>query len=543
LYLNQNHGNNPYLCHNNPDMIQNIEITLFPDRIADTSYTESLIRQKLKVTPGRIKDIILTKRSIDARGRRPVFVLRYDVYIDDKYLPPQPVSSKYQHVASCPPVLIAGAGPAGYFAALECLLSGLKPIVLDRGKDVRERRKDLRAIQQFGIVNPDSNYCFGEGGAGTYSDGKLYTRSHKRGKIDKVLRQLVEHGAKKDILVDAHPHIGSNKLPGIIQAIRETIEQHGGEVLFGKKITDIFTHDNKIQGVVCEDGSRYEADALILATGHSARDIFYLLDRKGWTLEAKDFALGLRIEHPQKMVDKVQYHQEEREENLPAASYAVVAQVEDKGVFSFCMCPGGLVVPAATSPGEIVVNGMSLSRRDSPFANSGFVTSINVEELEAHGYRGKFGALQFQQEVEQKMFAFGDGSQKAPAQRVRDFVQGKVSAELNPSSYIPGLISAPLHELLPEFVYQRLRQGLIEIDKKMKGYLTNEANIIGVESRTSSPARIPRDGDTLMHPDVVGLFPCGEGAGYAGGILSAAMDGQRCALAVKQFYQVNSAAE
>lgn len=518
-------------------MIQTVEIKIFPDQLDDSQKIQEIIHKKIKVPAPRIKDIILTKRSIDARGQRPVFVLRYDVYIDEKYQAPLPVSSLYKQVSNAQPVLIAGAGPAGYFAALECLISGLKPIVLDRGKDVRERRKDLRAIQQFGTVNPDSNYCFGEGGAGTYSDGKLYTRSHKRGKIDKVLRQLVEHGAKDDILVDAHPHIGSNKLPGIIQAIRETIEQHGGEVLFGKKITDIVSENNKIRGVVCEDGSRYEADALILATGHSARDIFYLLDQKDWAMEAKDFALGLRIEHPQKMVDKVQYHQEEREENLPAASYAVVAQVEDKGVFSFCMCPGGLVVPAATAPGEIVVNGMSLSRRDSPFANSGFVTSISVEELAAHGYTGTFAALQFQQEVEQKMFAFGDGSQKAPAQRVRDFVQGEVSAELNPSSYIPGLIPAPLHELLPDFVYQRLRQGLIDIDKKMKGYLTNEANIIGVESRTSSPVRIPRDDETLMHPDVAGLFPCGEGAGYAGGILSAAMDGQRCAAAVQKFFQ------
>lgn len=518
-------------------MIQTVEIKIFPDQLDDSPKIQEIIHKKIKVPAPRVKDIILTKRSIDARGQRPVFVLRYDVYIDEKYQPPLPVSSMYKQVSDAQPVLIAGAGPAGYFAALECLILGLKPIVLDRGKDVRERRKDLRAIQQFGIVNPDSNYCFGEGGAGTYSDGKLYTRSHKRGKIDKVLRQLVEHGAKDDILIDAHPHIGSNKLPGIIQAIRETIEQHGGDVLFGKKITDIVTQDNKISGVVCEDGSRYEAESLILATGHSARDIFYLLDKKGWAMEAKDFALGLRIEHPQKMVDKVQYHQEEREENLPAASYAVVAQVEDKGVFSFCMCPGGLVVPAATAPGEIVVNGMSLSRRDSPFANSGFVTSISVEELAAHGYTGTFAALQFQQDVERKMFAFGDGSQKAPAQRVRDFVQGKVSAELNPSSYIPGLIPAPLHELLPDFVYKRLRQGLIDIDKKMKGYLTNEANIIGVESRTSSPVRIPRDDESLMHPDVEGLFPCGEGAGYAGGILSAAMDGQRCAAAVQRFFQ------
>jgi uncharacterized protein len=428
-------------------------------------------------------------------------------------------------VSEAKEVIIVGAGPAGYFAAMECIESGLKPIVLDRGKDVRERRRDLKAIQQDGVVNPDSNYCFGEGGAGTYSDGKLYTRSHKRGKIDKVLRLLVEHGANPEILIDAHPHIGSNKLPQIIASIRETIEQHGGKVLFNHKVTDFLIENNEIKGVQCGDISFY-AHQVILATGHSARDIYYLLHQKGVYMEAKPFALGLRIEHPQPYIDQVQYNQNQREDNLPAASYAVVAQVEDQGVFSFCMCPGGLVVPAATAPGEIVVNGMSLSRRDSPFANSGFVTSIELDELEKHGYSGVFASMDFQHVVEKAMFDAGDGSQKAPAQRVEDFVNGKLSPELNPTSYIPGLISAPLHKILPDFVYRRLRKGLIEINKKMKGYLTNEANIIGTESRTSAPIKIPRDAVTYEHVQIKGLYPCGEGAGYAGGIISAAMDGQ-----------------
>lgn len=512
-------------------MIKPIEIKVFPDQINDVIYLESLVRKECTKEVAKIKNIVLTRKSIDARSKRPMFLLRYDVYLEEVFTPPTPILSSFQNVSEKPSVIIVGAGPAGYFAALECLELGLKPVVLDRGKDVQERRRDLRAIQQFGTVNPDSNYCFGEGGAGTYSDGKLYTRSHKRGVVEKVLRLLVEHGANPDILIDAHPHIGSNKLPQIIAAIRETIEKHGGEVHFNHKVNDFLIENNAIKGVVCE-GAVFRAKSVILATGHSARDIYRLLHTKNIKIEAKPFALGLRIEHAQSFIDETQYHQSNREENLPASSYSVVAQIGGKGVFSFCMCPGGLVVPAATSPGEIVVNGMSLSKRDSPYANSGLVTSIELLELEKHGYTGIFAAQDFQAEVEQKMFHAGDGSQKAPAQRVEDFVNGVLSPELNPSSYIPGLFSAPLHELLPPFVYKRLKQGIVEINKKMKGYLTNQANIIGVESRTSAPIRIPRDKETYMHVEISGLFPCGEGAGYAGGILSAAMDGQNVVRAV-----------
>jgi uncharacterized FAD-dependent dehydrogenase len=512
-------------------MIKQIEIKIFPDKVHDGDYITSRIHHQLKSEKSNIKDIILVKRSIDARGKRPIYQLRYDIYIDEHFVPPAPISASFRNVFAAPEIIIVGAGPAGYFAALECIEQGLKPIVLERGKDVRERRRDLKAIQQEGIVNPDSNYCFGEGGAGTYSDGKLYTRSHKRGKIDHVLRLLVEHGANPDIQTDAHPHIGSNKLPVIIAAIRETIEKYGGKVLFDHKVTDFIIENNTIKGVKCGDSS-FKSDYVILATGHSARDIYYLLHDKGIQLEAKPFALGLRIEHSQQYIDQTQYHQEKRDENLPASSYSVVTQVEGKGVFSFCMCPGGLVVPASTAPGEIVVNGMSLSRRDSPFANSGFVTSIELDELEKHGYKGVFASLDFQSEIEKVMFSAGDGSQKAPAQRVDDFVKGVLSPELNETSYIPGLISAPLHQILPSFVYKRLRQGLIDINKKMKGYLTNQANIIGVESRTSAPVRIPRDPEKLQHIEINGLYPCGEGAGYAGGILSAAMDGQNVVRAI-----------
>jgi uncharacterized protein len=512
-------------------MVKQIEVKVFPDMVYDTAYHISLINRQLKSHINDITSYQLVRRSIDARSKRPIFLLRYDVYIGEHFVPASPICEQYISVHDSQSVIIIGAGPAGYFAALECIAQGLRPIVLERGKDVRERRRDLKAIQQDGIVNPESNYCFGEGGAGTYSDGKLYTRSHKRGVISQVLQLFVEHGATPDILIDAHPHIGSNKLPVIIAEMRHTIEQLGGQVLFGHRVTDLLINNDQILGVKCGTET-FTTQSVILATGHSARDIYSMLHLHKIDIEAKPFALGLRIEHAQSYIDQVQYSQAIREENLPASSYAVVAQVEHKGVFSFCMCPGGLVVPAATASGEIVVNGMSLSRRDSPFANSGFVTSIELDELSDHGYQGVFAALDFQRDVEQAMYNAGDGSQRAPAQRVRDFVDGVLSSTLNDTSYIPGLFSAPLHEILPPFVYRRLRQGIIDIDRKMKGYMTNEANIIGTESRTSAPVKIPRDTSTMMHHQIRGLFPCGEGAGYAGGIISAAMDGQNIARAV-----------
>ncbi len=476
------------------------------------------------------------RRSIDARGREPFYRLRVAVFSGEKYQGEAAILDSFQMVSDAREILVIGAGPAGYFAALELIELGLKPIVIDRGKDVQKRRRDLRAIQQFGQVNPDSNYCFGEGGAGTYSDGKLYTRSQKRGNIEKALRLFVEHGANSDILVDAHPHIGSNKLPNIVANMRATIEKYGGEVHFDAKVTDFIIQKNKIKGVIVNEQQTHYGEALILATGHSARDIYSLLHEKNITIETKSFALGVRIEHPQQLIDSVQYKQKKRDENLPASSYRLACQVKDRGVFSFCMCPGGLVVPAATAPGELVVNGMSLSKRDSPFANSGTVVAVNEEDMTAYTDKyGAFGGLEFQKEVEQTIFRHGTGDQRAPAQRLVDFVQGKVSSSLPDCSYIPGLYAAPLHQLLPDFISKRLQQGVQQFGKQMRGYYTQNAVVIGTESRTSSPVRIPRDRATYMHEDVEALFPCGEGAGYAGGIISAAMDGQNVARAVERY--------
>ena len=515
-------------------MIKEIEIKLLPAEAADNTIVRRKAVQKSRLKG--VNEVRVLKRSIDARGKRPFYRIKVAVYAQETYQPEPAILDQFQDVSDQKEVIIVGAGPAGYFAALELIELGLRPVIFDRGKDVRARRRDLRAIQQFGEVNPNSNYCFGEGGAGTYSDGKLYTRSHKRGNIEKALRLFVEHGAVSDILIDAHPHIGSNKLPKVVANIRETILQYGGLIHFDSLITDFIVRENQISGIVVNDNDTYSADAIILATGHSARDIYYILQKKGIRLETKPFALGVRIEHPQPLIDKIQYNQSPREENLPASSYKLACQVNGRGVFSFCMCPGGLVVPAATAPGEIVVNGMSMSRRDSPFANSGTVVSVETEDLQDYNKEGVFAGLAFQKAVEQRMFQTGDGSQKAPAQRLIDFVQGKTSSTLPDTSYIPGLFSAPLHQLIPARIAQRLREGVKTFGEKMKGYYTNEANVIGTESRTSSPVRIPRDRNTYMHTDIKGLFPAGEGAGYAGGIISAAMDGQNIARAVSRFY-------
>jgi len=525
------------------------ELVLLPGEHTD----EALMRLKAAHQSGMPADQItrldVLKSSLDARGRQPVFRLRVAVYGPGEAYTPEPaVLDGFKPVEGSKKVIIVGAGPGGYFAALELLEQGIRPIILDRGKDVQARRRDLRAIQQFGEVNPHSNYCFGEGGAGTYSDGKLYTRSVKRGDVQKALKLLVEHGAKSDILSEAHPHIGSNKLPEVVQNIRATIERYGGEVHFGQLVTDFIVRNGQMVGVVTASVNdlpsdtkpaasmpastkEWLGDGVILATGHSARDIYYLLHAKGIRIEAKPFALGVRVEHPQPLIDEIQYKQKRRDENLPAASYSLVCQVGNRGVFSFCMCPGGLIVPSATAPGEIVVNGMSMSRRDSPFANSGMVSAVEPEDLAPWQHHGVFAGLEFQRSVEQAMFAAGDGGQKGPALRLPDFIQGKLSKDLPGSSYIPGLYPAPLYEFMPSFIYKRLSAGLDQFGKMMRGFYTAEANVVATESRTSSPVRIPRSPDTLMHPEMPGLFPCGEGAGYAGGIISAAMDGQNVARA------------
>ena len=518
-------------------MKKTVEVKLSPGDAANEDLIKRKTAEKAGIPLEQLKDLRILRRSIDARGRKVLIQLRIEINTSSDFEPEPKYLDQLNFVHDKPPVIIVGAGPAGYFAALELIALGLKPILFDRGKDVQTRRRDLRAIQQFGIVNPHSNYCFGEGGAGTYSDGKLYTRSHKRGNIYKILRLLVEHGASTDIMIDAHPHIGSNKLPKIVANIRKTIEHYGGEIHFEAFVTDLIIENGKTKGVIINDAEEAIGKAVILATGHSARDIYYLLDKKGILIESKPFALGVRVEHQQSLIDKIQYGQSPRDENLPASSYRLACQVGDRGVFSFCMCPGGLVVPASTAPGEIVVNGMSLSRRDSPFSNSGTVVSVELEDLKPFQQFGVFAGLEFQKTVEQTMFAHGDGSQNAPAQRMTDFVKKKTSKDLPSTSYIPGLHSAPLHELLPQQIAEKLSKGVHQFGKKMKGYFTEEANMIGTESRTSSPIRIPRNKKTFMHEDAEGLFPCGEGAGYAGGIVSAAMDGQNVAKAVKQFLE------
>lgn len=482
---------------------------------------------------GENKDDLTVKvirKSIDARKPTIYFNYKMEVYIREKPDDNPTYHFEYKDVTNAKEVHIIGFGPAGMWAALRCLELGYKPVVLERGKKVRERRRDLKAINQDHIVNEDSNYCFGEGGAGTYSDGKLYTRSLKRGDVRRIFESLVHHGATNQILIDAHPHIGTNKLPRIVENIRETILKHGGEIHFETRLTDFIIRNNKLQAIILQNGQEMDVNRVILATGHSARDIFYLLKNKEVALKAKSFAMGVRVEHPQQIIDSIQYHcKGERNAMLPAASYSLVQQVKNRGVYSFCMCPGGFIVPAATAPGEIVVNGMSPSKRNNLFANSGIVVEINVDEdIPKYEKFGVLKGLEYQKALERLAFTAGGRSQVAPAQRLTDFVEGNLSADLNPTSYQPGLKSAPLHSLLPKLIGSRLRTGFSEFGKKMHGYYTAEANIVGVESRTSSPVTIPRN-ENLEHIEIEGLFPCGEGGGYAGGIVSAAMDGERCA--------------
>lgn len=477
-----------------------------------------------------ITGVKVLRKSIDARKPKIIFNYKVAVYIREVLPKTSEYQFDYKDVSKAKPIHIIGFGPAGMYAALRCIELGFKPIVLERGKNVKDRRRDLRAINQDHFVNEDSNYCFGEGGAGTYSDGKLYTRSLKRGDVRRIFENLVFHGATDQILVDAHPHIGTNKLPKVVQNIRETILKYGGEIHFETRVTDFIIKNNKIQAIQLNNRDDIPANRVILATGHSARDIFYLLHRKEIALEAKSFAMGVRVEHPQHIIDAIQYHcSGERHELLPAASYSLVQQVNERGVYSFCMCPGGFIVPAATANGEVVVNGMSPSKRNNLFANSGIVVEIDVHrDLPKYEHFGALKGLEYQKSLERMAFTAGGRSQIAPAQRLTDFVEGRLSADLNPTSYQPGLNSAPLHSLLPKLIGSRLRKGFEVFGQKMKGYYTAEANIVSVESRTSSPVCIPRNAQ-LEHPQIKGLFPCGEGGGYAGGIISAAMDGERCA--------------
>jgi len=510
-----------------------LQLTLSPEIAYQSPLLEQAIRQELGVSTDALLDFRLLKRTIDARGKQVKVLLDIEYCIDEKLPNNQNYNINYPYVKDAKQVIIVGAGPAGLFAALRCIELGFKPIVLERGKDVRARRRDLAAIQKHHLVNPESNYCFGEGGAGTYSDGKLYTRSKKRGDIRRILEILVAHGATPEILVDAHPHIGTNKLPTLVADIRNSILKAGGEVHFESKVVDFLVEQNTMKGVVTENGTEFSGIGVILATGHSARDIYHLLHRKGILIEAKPFALGVRIEHQQQLIDSIQYHCENRGPYLPASSYALVAQVPyngvEKGVFSFCMCPGGFIVPAATAQGEVVVNGMSPSRRDSKYSNSGMVVSVDESDWQKYTHLGPLAALQYQADIEQLACQLAGNTQVAPAQRMLDFVNKKQSTSLLETSYQPGLSSILMDEVLPKPIAHRLRGGFQQFGQKMRGYLTNDAQIVGVESRTSSPVRIPRDKETLEHPQIKAFYPCGEGAGYAGGIVSAAMDGERCA--------------
>ena len=507
-------------------MIKEIELVLLPEHSDDENFIRDSACKLVNISPERVKNVQIIKRSIDARSRKVVFRIRLNVFIDEVF-EPEIITDSYQNVSDKKPVLIIGAGPAGLFAALRCIEIGLKPIIIERGKDVKQRRRDLALINKEGIINPDSNYCFGEGGAGTYSDGKLYTRSNKRGDIQYVLKTFVSHGATTDILIDARPHIGTNKLPNIIVSIRDRILNDGGEIHFDCRVTDLIISGNTLKGVLVGD-KKFEAGSVILATGHSARDIYYLLEKHNILIEAKPFALGVRIEHPQEIIDQAQYHCSDRGPYLPPSYYSLVEQVDNRGVFSFCMCPGGIIAPCSTDQNEIVVNGWSPSKRNNPFANSGTVVQINMEDVPG-SIEDPFKMLKFQAEIEKLAFNAGGGHLVAPAQRMVDFVNNRVSTDLPTNSYIPGTRSADLASVLPEFIYKRLLMALPVFGKKMNGYYTNEAILVGVESRTSSPLRIPRDKETLQHPQLLGLFPCGEGAGYAGGIVSAAIDGMNCA--------------
>lgn len=508
-----------------------VQIAVLPRQQEDLDYILELALEKQKLRRERIGEWRIRKRSIDAR-RRPIKInLQIEMWLKGEkreVIPP----FIPQNVHDSKKIAIIGAGPAGLYAALRAVEAGLSPIVFERGKDVRERRRDLAAINKLHIVNPESNYCFGEGGAGTYSDGKLYTRSKKRGNVLKAIEWFVHFGADEDILIDAHPHIGTNKLPKIIAAMREAIIENGGEVHFNSKMTDIKIKDTAIEAIQINDGEWLEFEHVILATGHSARDIYYLLHRKNIYMEAKGFAIGVRVEHQQELIDHIQYHGEDDNPYLPPASYSLVEQVDGFGVYSFCMCPGGIIAPCATEQEEVVTNGWSPSKRNNPYANSGIVVSVAPSDLPNYKEDDPFVCLDYQKYVEKRCWEAGGKTQKVPAQRMIDFVEGKISTDFPKTSYQPGIVSADLNEVLPPLLSEKLKKAFVLFGKKMKGYYTNEAVLHAPESRTSSPISIPRDPLTLEHIEISGLYPCGEGAGYAGGIISAAIDGINCVDAI-----------
>jgi uncharacterized protein len=507
-----------------------INLVLTPEEAANNETIKAAAAKEARLEPSVIDRFRIIRKSIDARSRLQIKVnLAVIVYVGENPKDTKNVKRNYPDVHNKPEVCIAGFGPAGIFAALRVMELGFKPVIFERGKQVSERKRDIAQICRNNSLNPESNYCFGEGGAGTFSDGKLYTRSKKRGDNENILQTFFEMGAPEDILYDAHPHIGTDKLPAVIVQIRKTILEHGGEIHFNTKITNIFTAQNRISGLELNHSGQYACNNLILATGHSARDIYELLHGNNILLQAKGFAMGVRVEHPQEMIDFMQYHQEDRGDFLPAASYNLNTQVEGRGVYSFCMCPGGFIVPASTSAEEIVVNGMSPAKRNSPFANSGIVVEIQPEDITEYNEYGPLKGLKYQQSLESMTFHNGGIGMTAPAQRLDDFVHNKLSPFLPGTSYFPGVISSPLHFWLPDLINNRLKAAFKQFGKTMKDFLTNEAIVVGVESRTSSTIRIPRDSESLQHPEINGLYPCGEGSGYSGGIVSSAIDGERCA--------------
>ena len=515
-------------------MIENIEMRVTPEVAYVPLRLQTAVSTRLQLDVNRIRHVKILRRSIDARQRQVMVTLTLKVWVDETPATEDtaPVCPVYPDVSGASQAVVVGAGPAGLFAALRLIELGMRPVVLERGKSVEERGKDMARIARENVVDPDSNYCFGEGGAGAYSDGKLYTRSKKRGSVEEVLKTLVCHGASEDILVDAHPHIGTDRLPKIISALRNTIIRCGGEVCFSTRVEDLILDGNTVKGVVTSDGSTV-AGPVILATGHSARDVYEMLCRRGVLLEPKGIAVGVRLEHPQQLIDRIQYHNPGgRGKYLPAAEYSMLTRVDGRGVYSFCMCPGGVIIPAATGDGQLVVNGMSPASRGGKWANSGMVVEVLPEDLEDYNDAGPLKVMRFQEDVERRFYDDADGSQNAPAQRMRDFVEGKVSASLPATSYAPGIHPARIDRLLPSFIAKRLQKGFSDFGRKSRGSLTNEAVLIGAETRTSSPVRIPRDPENLCHVAVSGLYPCGEGAGYAGGIVSAAIDGRRCAEAL-----------
>ena len=514
-------------------MPQELLLQVTPETATNELLLKQHIAKLIQVDAKEIKHISILKRSIDARQKAVKFNLKVFIYLlGEPFQSTKIELPVYRNVSNSQEVIVVGAGPAGLFAALQLIELGLKPIVIERGKDVRGRRRDLKAINVDHIVDEDSNYCFGEGGAGTYSDGKLYTRSKKRGDVTRILELFVAYGASPNILVEAHPHIGTNKLPQIIQDIREKIIEMGGQVLFETRLTDIIIKNNEVQGVVTQKGDTILANKIILATGHSARDIFELLDRKQIFIEAKAFALGVRAEHPQSLIDSIQYSCDYRGGHLPPSPYSIVKQVGGRGMYSFCMCPGGVIAPCATSPGEVVTNGWSPSKRDQATANSGIVVELKLEDFAPFAEFGALAGMEFQKSIEQKAWHLAGETQKVPAQKMVDFTQNKISENIPKTSYVPGTTSVEMGQVFPGFLTQILREGFVEFGKSMRGFLTNEAVLHAPESRTSSPVRIPRNPVTLEHVQIKGLYPCGEGAGYAGGIISAAIDGEQCALKI-----------